>query len=213
MSVTGTGSDKRMRGRPVDYICRVGLHGQVGRLSGRLGGELQRGTRVLCRSQRGLETAEVLTSVPAAQLPAEQLDGRIIRQLAPEDLLLEKHLLKYAAAAQRAGQRWLNSTGLAELLVDVEPLMDGRTLYFHFLGSVPAATPQQLQPLVEIYQRLVQNSRFARQLADGCGPGCGTEAATGGCGASGTGGCAVCVVADACGKRQASTTGGADRTT
>lgn len=190
-----------MGGRSVDYVCRLGLHGQVGRLMGRTGSELERGARVLCRSQRGLETAEVLTAVSAVELASEQLDGRIIRRLAPEDLLLEKHLLKYAAAAQRAGQRWLKSAGLNGLLVDVEPLMDGRTLYFHFLGPVPAATPSQLQPLVDIYQRLVQNSRFARQLADGCGPGCGTAAATGGCGSSATGGCAVCVVADACGKR------------
>jgi hypothetical protein len=187
----------------VDYICRLGLHGQVGRLAWGGGGELERGTRVLCRSRRGLEIAELLTAVPAVELGGEQHDGRIVRRLAPEDLLLEKHLLRYAAAAQRAGQRWLKSAGVAELLVDVEPLMDGRTLYFHFLGPVPAATTEQLQPLVEIYQRLVQNSRFARQLAEGCGPGCGTEAATGGCGASGSGGCAVCVVADACRKRQA----------
>jgi hypothetical protein len=54
----------------------------------------------------------------------------------------------------------------------------------------------QLEELASIFHETVRLSPAARQLDEGCGPGCGTST-TAGCGSSG--GCSVCVVAQACG--------------
>jgi len=73
--------------------------------------------------------------------------------------------------------------------------MDGKTLYFHFVGVPGEYLTNHLQCLAEIFQREVQTSQFAKLLEHGCGPGCGTEE-KGGCGDGGA--CTVCIVAKAC---------------
>ncbi len=192
------------------YAVRIGIHGQVGRLTGGAR-PYRRGTQVICRTARGLEVGQVLSALEWSvgdkrhnrsqslgsaaegleQTPsgAEQFDGRIVRAMAAEDQLLWNHLKQLAEDAHAACQAWLSDSGLPDRLLDVEPLLDGRTLYFHFLDSVSNETTEQIEQLVDIFQRTVADSSFARLLDHGCGPGCGTEQAKG-CGSA----CASCTV-------------------
>ena len=115
-----------------------------------------------------------------------------------EDEILWGHLQQEADAAQQACAQWLNDHNVDGLLIDVEPLLDGKTLYFHFLSDVSPEIQLHLDELAAIYERSVRESKFAQLLEHGCGPGCGTESAKNGCGSKG--GCAVCHVASKCKK-------------
>ena len=81
------------------------------------------------------------------------------------------------------------------MLLDVEQLFDGQSIYFYFLGDVPPEVEALTAELAEVYEAKVKMRQFSQALVEGCGPGCGTEAA--GQGACGT--CTSCAVAGACG--------------
>jgi hypothetical protein len=82
--------------------------------------------------------------------------------------------------------------------MDVEHLLDGRSLYFYFLGDVTPELDALTAELAERYDAVVRFRQFSETLEAGCGPGCGTEEAAG-CGAS-AGGCATCQLSAACTK-------------
>lgn len=189
-----------------ELLCRIGVHGQVGRF--RCQPDLrqshcQRGSLVLCRTNRGIESAEVLTEIASraevdSDLATSEWDGVVLRGLSTEDQLLNAQLRDLANEAFTECQQWLQTQGRTEVLLEVEPLMDGQTLYFHFLGEPASELLDPLQTLGEIYQTKVQESRFANLLEHGCGPGCGTEERSN-CGPAGSP-CSICVVAHACKK-------------
>ena len=85
------------------------------------------------------------------------------------------------------------------MLIDVEHLFDGQSLYFYFLGDVGPATEQLTAELAELYSAAVKFDQFTDTLVNGCGPNCGTaDAEGGGCGTS----CVSCAVAGACGTKK-----------
>jgi hypothetical protein len=175
--------------------ARIGLVGQIGRFRTNITG-LQRGQRVVCRTSRGLEVGIVLRYATAVLSTDKTTDGRIIRTMTAEDELLWGHLRQLGELAFRRCVSQLSKLGSSAVLLEVEPLLDGKTLYFHFLSAVDTNVQEQLDQLVNIYERQVRRSKFARLVEHGCGPGCGTgEAKKRACGGS----CAVCKIAGACG--------------
>jgi cell fate regulator YaaT (PSP1 superfamily) len=177
------------------HLVRVGAMGQVGRFTAVDAVRYPRHSRVVVRTSRGLELGEVL--VPPADAPDEaQADGSILRGVTIEDQLLEVRLERNRQAAFDACSRRLSELKLPALLMDVEHLFDGRTLVFYFLGEMSRALESLTAELAELYETHVQFRRFAEAVTDGCGPGCGTEAA-GGCKTCASG----CAVASACATR------------
>ncbi len=177
------------------FLVKVGLLPQVGRFSTATPMALSRRQRVVCRTARGLEVGTVMGACSHSDSLA---DGRILRRLGPEDELLWGHLQSLSQQAHADCVRWLDSHLVDATLLVVEPLLDGKTLYFHFLDAVSAEVESHLDELVESYEASVRQSKFSQLLEHGCGPGCGTEKAVNGCGSRG--GCAVCKVASACKK-------------
>jgi len=194
------------------FYCRVGKHGQIGRFRDIQKKIRVRDEQVLVRTRRGVEPATILSAVsadhfagkqashtsdpaPYLGVSSDEVDGKILRKQTPEDQLLLKHLLTSASSAAASCQRFLDVQQTGDCLLDVEPMMDGKTLYFHFVGVPEDVVTDHLQELAEIFQRDVQESQFAKLLEHGCGPGCGTEE-KGGCGEGGS--CTVCVIAKAC---------------
>ena len=157
---------------------------------------LARGDEIVCRTYRGVEVGEVLAATEPTYLNVVQA-GKFIRRTRPEDQLLWRQLKSLSAEASIGCQQFLLDSGASDVLIEVEPLIDGRTLYFHFLGEPTQQTELYVQTLSEIYQKKVASSRFAELLEHGCGPGCGTKEKSG-CGTSG--GCAVCAIAGGCTK-------------
>ena len=158
---------------------------------------MPRRARVVCRTTRGLEIGEVLANDCDVE---GSPDGTLIRKITVSDELLLQRLDRHKQQAFRACELLLRERGLPAVLVDVEHLFDGRALYFYFLGEPTPEMEQLTAELAEVYDAEVQFRRFAQTLVTGCGPGCGTEEATGsGCGTSG---CASCAVAGACAPRR-----------
>ncbi len=177
------------------YFARVGLLGQIGRFLAVDSMLYGRGERVICRTARGIESAEILGPL-RNHYPLDQFDGQLLRRFTVEDKILWSNLSVLASEARDACQAWLEQRQLGGLLIDVEPLLDGRTLYFHFLADVPDEVQQHIDGLASVYERQVRKSKFAQLLESGCGPGCGTAEAKNGCGTRG--GCAVCQIAKRC---------------
>ena len=192
----------------MQHWVRTGLFGQVGRYSSAAGEVVARGRRVICRTTRGLEIGTVLgpAELPASTAVATDVnstdaawyrDGELLRRMTPEDELLWARLESNRSEAFQACVELLEQRGLAATLVDVEPLFDGSSLIFYFLGEVTAEIDQLTRELADAYDSRVQFRQFADVLERGCGPDCGTEKATG-CGTDG--GCASCSIAAACRK-------------
>jgi cell fate regulator YaaT (PSP1 superfamily) len=181
------------------HFVRVGLLGSVGRFTADDGRRYGRGTRVICRTRRGLEVGEVLSHAEAAaERPTERpADGTLLRRVTVEDDLLLGRLERNRDAAFAACSERLQQLALPAVLVDVEHLFDGRSLYFYFLGETTPELDRLTAELAEVYEAKAQLEKFAETLAAGCGPECGTEAG-GGCG---SGGCSTCSVLGACGSK------------
>ncbi|WP_164102384.1 PSP1 family protein [Candidatus Laterigemmans baculatus] len=175
------------------YHVRVGSMGELWHC-GADASQYRRGERVVCRTPRGLEIGTVTAPGGTRQHP---FDGRILRRTTTEDELLEARLLRYKQQAVESCRREIAERGLAATLIDVDHLFDGRTLIFYFLGEIGEELQELSDALSERYEQRVRSKHFAKLLAEGCGPGCGTES-RGGCGTSG--GCAVCLAASACAK-------------
>jgi cell fate regulator YaaT (PSP1 superfamily) len=182
------------------HFVRVGAIGHVGRFTAVDAVRYPRGLRVIVRTSRGLETGEVLAPCDEAVARGES-DGAILRAVTVEDQLLESRLEKNRDRAFIACQRRLGELGLGATLLDVEHLFDGRSLFFYFLGEVTAEVEAFTQQLAEAYDSVAKFRQFADTMTAGCGPGCGTEEASGqGCTSCATG----CAVAGACTTRRRS---------
>ena len=169
--------------------------GQVGRFRSEDGRQYPRGTAVICRTSRGIELGEVLTSSSDASPGA--VDGQLLRAVTAEDQLLKARLDRHQRKAFRACERLIRERDLPVALVDIELLFDGQSLYFYFLGDVTEEVEVMTQGLAKEYEAKAGIGKFAKLLTDGCGPGCGTVAG-GGCQTTG-GGCAGCAASGGCG--------------
>jgi cell fate regulator YaaT (PSP1 superfamily) len=177
-------------------LVRVGALGRVGRFTSADGVRYSRAARVVCRTSRGLEVGEVLSEVASAAV--QGTDGTVLRRLGVEDNLLLARLEKRKDEAYAACSTLLAERNLSAVLMDVEHLFDGRSVYFYFLGDVTPELESLTSELASTYDAAIEFQKFADTLTHGCGPGCGTEEAAGnGCG---SGGCTSCAVASACKK-------------
>jgi cell fate regulator YaaT (PSP1 superfamily) len=191
------------------HFVRVGLVGQIGRFAALDSTRYNRGSRVIVRTTRGLEIGEILineqesatfNATDSTAHIAKSADGVILRGMTIEDQLLEARLEQKKNAAAQACENLLTEKKSTAVLIDVEHLFDGRTIYFYFLGNVPQEVQQLTEELANTYDVAAQFRQFSDTLTEGCGPGCGTESAEGGgCSSCSTG----CAIASACGTKKA----------
>ncbi len=179
--------------------------GHIGRFRSTEIANLKRNDSVVCRTQRGVEIGTVLGDASLGSKTSKDrstesnidiADGVVLRRMTTEDELLWEQLRRLGEAAQTECVRWLTENAPEVVLLEVEPMLDGRTLYFSFLSDVDSEIVEYVDRLAEIYAEQVSSSQFAKLLEHGCGPGCGTAEAKNGCGTSG--GCAVCKIAGTC---------------
>ena len=174
------------------HLVRVGVLGQVGRFRSADSNRYGRGTRVVCRTTRGVEVGSVL-AVDDRGTPNLD-DGTLLRRVTTEDDLLLVRLEKNRNEAYDACVQELEQQGVSATLMDVEQLFDGSSLYFYFLGSVPEGIETLTHQLAEAYESQVQFRKFTETVTAGCGPDCGTGDGPGGCGDE----CSSCAIAGAC---------------
>lgn len=183
------------------HLVRYSQLGQIGRFISADATRYPRSSRVVVRSQRGLEVGEVIAEPDPSEAVGET-DGQILRRMTVEDDLLAARLNQHRHAAFEACSAILKKNSVQAALMDVEHLFDGKGLFFYFLGEVPPEAEAYTEQLAATYETTVQFRKFAETLAEGCGPGCGTEAAMG---QGGCDNCTSCAVAAACGSKKVST--------
>jgi len=177
----------------VNHWVRIGAMGAMGRYAAADSRNYPRGSRVICRTLRGLEVGEVLSTDESGG----SSEGPLLRRVTVEDDLLLARLEKHRDEAFEACTNLLEERKIDAALIDVESLFDGGSIFFYFLGEITPEIDALTAELAETYEAKVQVRKFQELLTEGCGPDCGTEAA-GGCGTSG--GCSTCAVAAACKK-------------
>lgn len=182
------------------HLVRYGLLGHVGAFAAVDAVRYPRRSRVIIRSPRGLEVGEVLAE-PEEHWRRAEGDGRILRRMSVQDALLEARLELRRHEAFAACRALLAESAVPAALVDVEHLFDGEGLFFYFLGDLPPMAQEITSRLAETYEAAVEFRKFAETLTEGCGPGCGTEAAKG---QGGCASCTSCAVASVCGTKMRS---------
>lgn len=181
------------------FLVRIGVHSQIARLQSEHEGRLVRGDAVVCRTNRGVELGEILAEAAFMTDPLRpvQCDGVILRPAAPDELYLRGELKKLAETFLPEASHKVALVEPAAVLLEVEPMLDCQTVFFHFLGATPESAQRLMDDLALRFQQVVQESRLAELLDKGCGPGCGTK--ENGCSSSG---CKGCAVAQACGTKK-----------
>ena len=178
-----------------NHLVRISVLGQVGRFVSVDPVMYPRGTRVVCRTRRGLEVGEVLSHTDGDTIARGEADGSVLRALTSQDDLLLVRLSKNRHEAFEKCRQLLNENRVSVTLVDVEQLFDGKSIYFYFVGVVPPDVSAMVAELAATYEAEVRLGDFARAVEEGCGPNCGTDEAEG-CGDS----CSTCAVVNACKK-------------
>jgi cell fate regulator YaaT (PSP1 superfamily) len=171
--------------------------GSVGRFVSADSSVYDRDSKVVCRTNRGLEWGQVICEVSSPDsVTVVESDGAILRPVTPDDQLIIERLDRHRDKAFVACENLLQERGLSQVLVDVEHLFDGESVYFYFLGQPDPSLDQVTDELAETYDRKVRFKKFAESLAEGCGPDCGTK--DGGCSSSG---CGSCKLSGKCGSK------------
>ena len=184
------------------HLVQVGLMGIVGCYDAIDFRSYDRDTRVICRTDRGLEAGKVLCDVAdgGSYLPDGSVgfaSGQLLRESGREDDLILERLERHRDRAFQACEKLLAEQGIVATLVDVEHLFDGESIFFYFLGEMTPELESVTARLAETYERKVRFKKFAETLANGCGPDCGTGES-----ACSSGGCGSCSLAGGCGSKK-----------
>lgn len=170
------------------YFVRIGTLGEI-RVASALA-PVDRGRRVVVRSPRGVEVAEVISQRRGSQNETSEDTARykIIRPTTQTDEQLVERLGRYKSEAIDSCRSRLSRSYSNATLLDVDQLLDGGTLVMHFLGDVDSIAKTIASEIAETYESVVRTNHLSELLTEGCGPECGTTA---GCGSS-CAGCSGC---------------------
>ncbi len=139
---------------------------------------LQRGQRVIVRSEIGVQVAEIVGPCGQHDFGSRE-HATILRATTDEDELLISRLNQHKREAVESCRKRLREAGSSATLLDVDQLFDGGTLLMHFLGAVDEIAQTITNEVAEQYERVVGSTQFAQRLSEGCGPACGTQAGQG----------------------------------
>jgi cell fate regulator YaaT (PSP1 superfamily) len=178
------------------YFVRYGVMGQLAPFLTPKPQVYQRSAQVVLQTQRGLELGEILSSTEALE---SESGGMILRSVTPADQLLARRIEGNKNEAFAACQTKLADLNTQATLIDIELLFDGRSLFFYFLGEMPAQIESLSAELAEVYDAKVKFRQFTEAVTNGCGPHCGSEDASGGCD-----NCTSCTIATACSRSSGS---------
>lgn len=181
----------------VQHLVKIGLMGAVGKFDSIDFQNYPRDSRVICRTSRGLEFGTVLCPFDQQKGIDQVADGQLLRFVGSEDELILERLERHRDKAFQACQKLISERQFSAVLVDVEHLFDGESVYFYFLGDVDPQLESLTEELAITYESKVRFKKFAETLANGCGPECGTGES--GCS---TGSCGTCALTGSCSSKR-----------
>ena len=176
-----------------DYLVTFGLAGDFGRFRAGMALDLRRGSRVVVRTERGLELGQVLRSATdrhARFMPGAAV-GELLRRAGPDDEAQARRMKERAALLLERGEARIAEQGIPVALLDAEVLLDGQHALLHLVRWGECDLRELVRPLsVEMELAITPAERGAPAPAEA--PGCGD------CG-SGGGGCGDCGSGGGCG--------------
>ena len=169
-----------------DYVVRYGVMRFLGVFLSAAGREYRRGTKVVARTDRGLEAGEVLC-VATPETLARLRDpgaGQILREMSPEDLNELGRIQQQAQAEMETCQQHVDRFGLKMQLVDVEHIFGGERIVIYYLSETRVDFRELLRTLAGEFQTRIEMRQIgvrdeAKLLADygdcGCPVCCNTH--------------------------------------
>jgi len=120
-----------------EYIVRYGAMRFLGVFAAADGNQYQRGAKVIVRTDRGLETGQILC--PGSQDAVERIrdpaEGQILRQMTPEDAHEVAQIEDQAGHELEVCQQFVDKLGLQMQLVDVEHIFGGERIVVYYLAD------------------------------------------------------------------------------
>jgi cell fate regulator YaaT (PSP1 superfamily) len=139
----------------------------------RAGDAYRRGTRVIVRTSRGLETGEVLCEGTEATLThvPEQSQGQILREMSQEDLNELAHIQLRERDEFQVCQGYVRDLNLAMELVDVEHIFGGERVVVYYLAEERVDFRELVKKLAAEFQTRIEMRQIgvrdeAKLLAD-----------------------------------------------
>src|SRR5688572_27089277 len=155
------------------YVVRYGTMRSVGVFSPRGQDRYARGTRVIARTQRGLEAAEILAEATDSQ--AEKLKqspgGQILRPMSADDENELTHIQSRERNAFEKCVQHVQRLGLAMQLVDIEHVFGGERLVVYYLAEERIDFRELVKALAADFQTRIEMRQIgvrdeAKLLAD-----------------------------------------------
>ncbi|MEO1526748.1 MAG: hypothetical protein AAFX06_15035 [Planctomycetota bacterium] len=160
------------------YFVRVGALGEIVVATAII--PFSRRRRVVLRSKRGIEIAEIVGPCSHPMGEGREPAFRILRPTTDSDERLAERLGRHKREAVEACRSRLTECGSTAVLLDVDQFLDGGTLKLHFLGEIDSATQSIADEVARQYEEVVKTDHLSELLQAGCGTGCGTDQS--GCG-------------------------------
>jgi cell fate regulator YaaT (PSP1 superfamily) len=175
----------------MEYLVGFGLTGDFGRFraSGLL--DLPRGSRVVIRSERGVEVGQVLRPATerAARFLGQAQVGELLRPAGPDDEEQSRQMRQRAAKLLSRGGMLAQEQGFPVALLDAEVLLAGTRAVLHIVRWGECDLRELVRPLsVEFGLSITLVELGAPAEVHEEGHGCGS-CGSGGCGSCGSGGC------------------------
>lgn len=155
------------------WIVRHGVMRFLGDFEPGEGIVFHRGSRVLARTDRGLEMGDVLceTSPRSMEMIAEPTHGQIIRLLTADDQEAAGRLKEKERQEFDVCQRFIQQRQLQMALVDVEHLFGGERVIFYFLSEKRVDFRELVKDLAREFQTRIEMRQIgvrdeAKLLAD-----------------------------------------------
>ncbi len=155
------------------YVVRYGAMRGIGILSARGGDDYLRGAKVIARTERGLESGEILCKATDSAL--EHLDspghGQILRPMTIEDENELTHMKAQAGDEFQICQKHVDELGLQMELVDLEHVFGGERIVVFYLAEERVDFRELVKRLAVEFQTRIEMRQIgvrdeAKLLAD-----------------------------------------------
>jgi cell fate regulator YaaT (PSP1 superfamily) len=171
-----------------DYVVRYGAMRFLGVFSAAGGREYRRGTKVIARTDRGLEAGEVLCEATAEALRylKDPGAGQIFREMTAEDRHELARIQQQARQEIEVCQQQIERLGLKMQLVDAEHVFGGERIVIYYLAESRVDFRELVRLLAGEFQTRIEMRQIgvrdeAKLLADygdcGCPVCCNTHLA------------------------------------
>ncbi len=169
-----------------DYVIRYGAMRFLGVFSAPAGRKYRRGAKVIARTDRGLESGEVLCEATAEALGRlkDPGGGQILREMTVEDCHELNRIQQQARGEITVCQQHIDRLGLKMQLVDAEHIFGGERIVIYYLAENRVDFRELVKLLASEFQTRIEMRQIgvrdeAKLLADygdcGCAVCCNTH--------------------------------------